>query len=284
MTDIITPGSLAARILDHLRVAKGEFEAGELAEDLHVELREVRAALEALKKARAVSVRLDEGHPIYRAIGSEPKTIPGSAMKIIGETNPAKRETKAAPPEKKPAIPETEPPMPKHKAHLMTRPGHQEKVLAFLKATPGGASRQAVIKGTGLLVSQVRVALKTLHAEGKVGRDGNTSNAIWHMPGEKVDPAANVRAPASRAPRQAAAAKPAPDPSRVVESPARARNLAHFGPPTPSQDGFDFAVSSDGMFAIRPRGTGEPVKMGPGEVEEMIDFLTRTQHVWRPQA
>lgn len=38
------------------------------------------------------------------------------------------------------------------------------------------------------------------------------------------------------------------------------------------------------MFAIRPRGTGEPVKMGPAQVEEMVDFLTLTQHVWRPQA
>ena len=268
----ITPGSLAARILDHLREARGEFEAGELAEDLHVELREVRAALETLKRAHAVSVRLDEGHPIYRAIGSEPKTIPGSAMKIIGEKKPA---TPEKPIERKETMPSQE-----HGGHIKTRPGHQEQVLAFLKATPGGASRQAVIKGTGLLVSQARVALKTLHAEGKIGRHGNTRNAIWHLPGEKVDPAADIRPPASRAPK----AKSAPKLERAAEAPARGRNLAHFGTPTPSPDGFDFAVSSDGMFAIRPRGTGEPVKMGPRQVEEMVDFLTLTQHVWRPQA
>ncbi len=268
MTDALTPGSLAARILDHMRLARGEFEAGELAETLQTDLAETRKALQTLRAGHHATMRNEDGHPLYRASGTEPETIPGSAMKIIGEKKATGHETKAAPPETKPGIPDTEPPMakpkPKHNAHLMTRPRHQEQVLAFLKARPGGHTRASVISGVGLTVAQVRVALKALASEGKVGRQGNTSNSVWHLPGEKVTTA--PKGPANRASATPPGMKP---------------NLAYYGAPrkdVPATPRVSFAIDERGTVAI------DTLRLPAAEIPRLVAFLEKTQHVWKAAA
>jgi DNA-binding transcriptional ArsR family regulator len=237
-----------------MRVARGEFEAGELADALDVELPEATAALSALRKMAYVTSRLEDGHPIYRAAGTEPSTIPGSALKPIREPKRLECETSPSPSE-------PESPMPKRNGPAPTRPAHQDKVLAYLKAHPGGHSREAVTEGTGLTYSQTRVALKTLANESRVVRVGNTSNSIWCLPGEKVTAAPKPPANKNRAPK-APTAKPTPANGASIAKPQ-------------AKGAFAFAIDATGTVAI------DNLRLPPAEIERLVDFLTRTQHVWK---
>lgn len=254
MTDAITAGSLAARVLEHMRIARGEFEAGEISEALQVDLAETRKALSSLRTSHLVSMRNEDGHPLYRAVGTEPNTIPGSARQVI-EEQPATRGRPANP---KPPEPRKETAMPKQKGPPQKRPGHMEAVLAFLKSKPGGHSRGSVMAGTGLTVAQVRVALRLLAEEKRVSRTGNTSNSIWCLPGEKVT------------------ATPPPPPNKAPRNQAKP-NLASYGAASKVARGADVELAMDarGILAI------DSMRLRPPQIERLLDFLTRTQHVWK---
>lgn len=268
----LVPGSLPARVLEHMHVARGEFDVDELAEALQVDPLEVRNAIGSLRKAFKVTARLESGKPLYRAAGTSPETIPGSSLQVIGSRpTPAERRAPAPPPEPR-ATPKDEP-MKRQYGPAPTRPALKEKVLAFLVKHRGGHTRDAVIAGTGVTRSQARIALKELAQDGAIERHGATSNALWQLPGKKDG--AGATADSTAKPRKAA--------RRAPRSPANP-NLAHYGKASPRAkagrkpggDGkIKLAIDAEGNVAI------EELRLAPVQVAQLVDFLTKAQHLWQ---
>lgn len=242
-TDVITPGSLPARILEHMRVAGGEFEAGELAEALQVDLAEVRSAFGTLRKHCLVTTRIEEGAPLYRLAATQAgMRIPGSALKPIATTTR-----------------KTEPSMTKTPT---TTSSPAEIVLAYIEAHPGGCKRDDIMAATKLTVASTKKALNDLSNRSAIKLRGWTKNARWYLTSEKAE---------DEAPKGRKKATPAPK-----VKPAKP-NLAHYGGATkqPANGRLAFAIDASGTVAI------DSLRLPPAEIERLVDFLQRTQHVWK---
>lgn len=254
----LAPGSLAARILDHMRVAGGEFEAGELAEALQVDVSEVRAAAGTLRKLAKVLVRVEDGHPLYKLPEHSGSRIPGSAAQVIGERRKA-----AEKPVETPLQQPTEAPMPKLPTKATVT---LDLVLAAVRETPG-LTCDAVAKRLGNveLAGRVSTALSKLAAKGLVQR-ANAKRPYCFL---AIDAPAEKPAKAER--KAATAPKASPKPERKP-------NLAAYGAtaqPPATAGLMAFAIDHAGTVAIGAE------RLPRDEVQRLVDFLTKSQHLWQ---
>ncbi|MBK8916404.1 MAG: hypothetical protein IPM64_17705 [Phycisphaerales bacterium] len=253
--DGVTPGSLAARILGYMRTSGGEISVEELAEGLECDEHEIRQAVGALRKACLLTTRLDERKPIYRLSGTKPQTIPGSALQVI-----LARSAKAAEPpplpQKTPAPQETETRMPKPP---QPRRSTQDEIMAFFRANPGGHKANAICEAIGRSKRAGQQALTKLRRAGTLVRK---PPMLWFL-------AVDIPEPVEAEPK----------PKRALKG-ARtgATNLAHFGAmvqrPAASRK-IAYAIDSRGTVAI------EHLRMSPLEIAEFVDFLEKTQLIWK---
>lgn len=250
----LAPGSLAARILDHMRVAGGEFEAGELAEALRVDLSEVRAAAGTLRKLAKVLVRVEDGHPLYKLPEHSGSRIPGSAAQVIGE-----RRRASTPPVETPLQQPTEAPMPKTPTKATVT---IDLVLAAVRETPGLTCQGIANRlGNVELAGRVSTALSKLAAKGLVQR----ANAKRPYCFRAID------APSEKPAKAATAPKASPKPERKP-------NLAAYGAtarPPASAGLVAFAIDHAGTVAIGAE------RLPRDEVQRLVDFLTKAQHLWQ---
>jgi hypothetical protein len=286
----IVPGSLVGRILDHMRVAGGEFEAGELAEALQVDLGEVRKAAGALRKLCKVIVRIEEGTPLYRLPEMQGTRIPGSAWRPLG----AKARERAEPEPEADADADGEPPtetkpetpMPKTKHTAETEKAlTRDDVLGALRESSHDPTAREIAEKLHADPGRVSTALSKAMTLGLVKRLGDARPFRFTLAGEKAKPEkpATKSKPVQLPPVESTAGTDVkPGDALVLRTPVSGAVLA--APAATGDEGFDFAISSDRMLAIKPRDGGEAVKMAAPDIEGLIDFLTRTQHVWRPQA
>lgn len=143
----------------------------------------------------------------------------------------------------------TETPMPKRSP---ARRSAQDEIMAFFRKHPGAHSAQDIHEAIGGKKPSLAKALTMLKDAGTLVRK---PPRLWCL---AVSPPA-PKAAGSKAPRRA--------------------NLARFGavPAQPPEGGLVFAIDAHGNVAI------ESLRLAPTDILNLVDFLTRTQNVWKPR-
>ena len=283
MTDMLTPGSLPARVLAHMLASRVEQSADEIAEELKADASEVRQGLFKLRELGKVLRREEDGHPVYRLPDAAHMRIPGSALQAIPsplelrqDTKPAK--VRAAPTPK--VKPPKEPPM---TAKPPVKPGtDRARMLELIAKRPGLTGRE-IARALNLDQGKTTLQLQQMKERGLIEHLNGKKPFEWKAKAERADASTPAEPKPARAkPRRAKSASKVgtTEPSKV--KPAKAsRKLHELGIPIAKPAAVDaiddpvLAIDADGVMAI------ESVKLSPTGIRRAVEFLEKTQHVWQ---
>lgn len=274
MTDILTPGSLPARVLAHMLTTRTESAPDELAAELDADPGEVRQSLGTLRRLGKVLQRLEDHKAVYRLPDAAHMRIAGSALQAIPSPLELRRDTKTArrePPAAEPITPK-EPPMTDKPP---VKPGtDRAKILALITAEPG-ISNELIAERMGIALAKAQAQVQQLQHKKLIQKASATKPYTWKAAG-----VAHVSTPKPENKPRAA--------PRIAKPAAKPKNLAALGAPTkaPSKaakpvrlgsaiENPALAIDADGIVAI------EDVKLSPKGIQSLVAFLEKTQHVWQ---